>query len=45
MTPLIVKASLDAGTAILTIAALSFIGVGAVPSYPGMGRYDLCWTV
>jgi peptide/nickel transport system permease protein len=37
VTPLIVKASLDAGTAILTIAALSFIGVGAVPPTPEWG--------
>jgi peptide/nickel transport system permease protein len=37
VTPLIVKASLDAGTAILTVAALSFIGVGAVPPTPEWG--------
>ena len=30
-TPILVKASLDAGSAILNIAALSFIGLGAVP--------------
>lgn len=30
-TPVLVKASLDAGSAILNIAALSFIGLGAVP--------------
>ncbi len=29
--PILVKASLDAGSAILNIAALSFIGLGAVP--------------
>lgn len=36
-TPVIVKASLDAGSAILTIAALSFIGLGAVPPTPEWG--------
>jgi peptide/nickel transport system permease protein len=36
-TPLIVKASLDAGGAILTVAALSFIGLGAVPPTPEWG--------
>ena len=35
--PLIVKASLDAGSAILTVAALSFIGLGAVPPTPEWG--------
>jgi peptide/nickel transport system permease protein len=35
--PVIVKASLDAGSAILTIAALSFIGLGAVPPTPEWG--------
>ncbi len=35
--PIIVKASLDAGSAILTIAALSFIGLGAVPPTPEWG--------
>lgn len=43
--PILVKASLDAGSAILTIAALSFIGLGAVPPTPewgamiSLGRY------
>jgi peptide/nickel transport system permease protein len=36
-TPVIVKASLDAGSAILTVAALSFIGLGAVPPTPEWG--------
>ena len=31
VAPILVKASLDAGSAILNIAALSFIGLGAVP--------------
>jgi peptide/nickel transport system permease protein len=35
--PIIVKASLDAGSAILTITALSFIGLGAVPPTPEWG--------
>jgi peptide/nickel transport system permease protein len=34
---MIVKASLDAGNAILTITALSFIGLGAVPPTPEWG--------
>jgi peptide/nickel transport system permease protein len=43
--PILVKASLDAGSAILNIAALSFIGLGAVPPTPewgamiSLGRY------
>jgi len=43
--PILVKASLDAGGAILNIAALSFIGLGAVPPTPewgamiSLGRY------
>jgi peptide/nickel transport system permease protein len=43
--PVLVKASLDAGSVILTIAALSFIGLGAVPPTPewgamiSLGRY------
>jgi peptide/nickel transport system permease protein len=37
VTPIIVKASLDVGTAILTIAALSFIGLGVVPPTPEWG--------
>jgi peptide/nickel transport system permease protein len=36
-TPVLVKASLDAGSAILNIAALSFIGLGAVPPTPEWG--------
>ncbi len=35
--PILVKASLDAGSAILTIAAMSFIGLGAVPPTPEWG--------
>lgn len=35
--PIVVKASLDAGSAILTVAALSFIGLGAVPPTPEWG--------
>jgi peptide/nickel transport system permease protein len=35
--PIIIKASLDAGSAILNIAALSFIGLGAVPPTPEWG--------
>jgi peptide/nickel transport system permease protein len=35
--PILVKASLDAGSAILTISALSFIGLGAVPPTPEWG--------
>jgi peptide/nickel transport system permease protein len=35
--PVLVKASLDAGNVILTIAALSFIGLGAVPPTPEWG--------
>ena len=43
--PILVKASLDAGDVILTVAALSFIGLGAVPPTPewgamiSLGRY------
>ncbi len=37
VAPLIVKASLDVGVAILTVAALSFIGLGAVPPTPEWG--------
>jgi len=35
--PILIKASLDAGSAILNIAALSFIGLGAVPPTPEWG--------
>ncbi len=35
--PILVKASLDAGSSILNIAALSFIGLGAVPPTPEWG--------
>jgi ABC-type dipeptide/oligopeptide/nickel transport system permease subunit len=31
VAPLLVQATMDAGTAILTTASLSFIGLGAVP--------------
>ncbi len=37
IAPLIIKASLDAGSVILTIAALSFIGLGEVPPTPEWG--------
>lgn len=37
LAPIIVKASLDVGTAILTVAALSFIGLGVVPPTPEWG--------
>lgn len=37
VAPIIVKASLDMGSAILTVAALSFIGLGAVPPTPEWG--------
>jgi peptide/nickel transport system permease protein len=37
LAPIVVKASLDVGTAILTIAALSFIGLGVVPPTPEWG--------
>jgi len=36
-TPLLVKASLDVGNAILVAAGLSFIGLGAVPPTPEWG--------
>jgi peptide/nickel transport system permease protein len=36
--PILVKASLDAGSVILTIAALSFIGLGAVEPTPEWGH-------
>jgi peptide/nickel transport system permease protein len=35
--PILVKAAMDAGSAILTIAALSFVGLGAVPPTPEWG--------
>jgi len=35
--PILVKASLDAGSVILTIAAMSFIGLGVVPPTPEWG--------
>lgn len=35
--PILVKASLDAGSSILNIAALSFIGLGAIPPTPEWG--------
>jgi peptide/nickel transport system permease protein len=37
LSPLLVKASLDIGAVILFIAALSFIGLGAVPPTPEWG--------
>ena len=37
LSPIIVKASMDMGTAILTAASLGFIGLGARPPYPEWG--------
>jgi peptide/nickel transport system permease protein len=37
LSPVIVKASMDMGTAILTAASLGFIGLGAQPPYPEWG--------
>ena len=37
MTPVIVKMSLDMGFAILTVAALGFIGIGVKPPTPEWG--------
>jgi peptide/nickel transport system permease protein len=37
LSPIIVKASMDMGTAILTAASLGFIGLGAQPPYPEWG--------
>jgi peptide/nickel transport system permease protein len=37
LSPIIVKASMDMGTAILTAAGLGFIGLGAQPPYPEWG--------
>jgi ABC-type dipeptide/oligopeptide/nickel transport system permease subunit len=37
ITPLIVQATLGVGTAVLEVAALSFIGLGAVPPAPEWG--------
>jgi peptide/nickel transport system permease protein len=38
LSPLVVKASLDLGFAILTTASLGFIGLGAQPPTPDWGR-------
>tara|TARA_B100001250_G_C19671642_1_gene731751 strand:- start:694 stop:1005 length:312 start_codon:yes stop_codon:yes gene_type:complete len=37
ISPVIVQASIDAGYAILTVAGLSFIGLGAQPPLPEWG--------
>jgi peptide/nickel transport system permease protein len=37
LSPIIVKGSMDMGTAILTAASLGFIGLGAQPPYPEWG--------
>ena len=37
MPPIVVKASLDIGSAIIFIASLSFIGLGAAPPAPEWG--------
>ena len=37
LSPIVVKASMDMGTAILTAASLGFIGLGAQPPYPEWG--------
>jgi peptide/nickel transport system permease protein len=37
VSPIIVKASMDMGTAILTAASLGFIGLGAQPPFPEWG--------
>lgn len=37
LSPIIVKASMDMGTAILTAASLGFIGLGAQPPFPEWG--------
>jgi peptide/nickel transport system permease protein len=37
ISPIVVKASMDMGTAILTAASLGFIGLGAQPPYPEWG--------
>jgi peptide/nickel transport system permease protein len=37
LSPIIIKASMDMGTAILTAASLGFIGLGAQPPYPEWG--------
>jgi peptide/nickel transport system permease protein len=37
LSPIVVKGSMDMGTAILTAASLGFIGLGAQPPYPEWG--------
>jgi peptide/nickel transport system permease protein len=37
LSPIVVKASMDMGTAILTAASLGFIGLGAQPPFPEWG--------
>lgn len=37
MSPLLIQATMDAGIAILTTAALSFVGLGAAPPTPELG--------
>ena len=40
LTPLIVQGTLGIGGAILEVAALSFVGLGAQPPTAGMGLHD-----
>ena len=39
LSPVLVKATIDVSLAILLLAALSFLGVGAQPPLPGVGRH------
>ena len=51
-SPILVKATLDVGNAIIVIAALSFIGLGAVPPAPewgamiaaGQAKFEYWWV-
>jgi peptide/nickel transport system permease protein len=51
-SPILVKATLDVGNAIITTAALSFIGLGAVPPAPewgamiaaGQAKFEYWWV-
>ena len=38
--PIVVTSSLDIGTSLMEMAALSFLGLGATPPYSGMGKHD-----
>jgi len=50
--PVVVKATLDVGNAVILIAALSFIGLGAVPPapewgamiYAGQAKFEYWWV-